>query len=183
MRDRWRLRGGAIAIAGIGLAMACGDGEMEPPIAGCRTTETPSFELGTGDSAFRPLTDGDALQMASGIQGGCHFWLSLRTDGFAPRRFNVRYDVLRASTGMSTGSSSSQRVTLSERADAAGLCEVVGFTAFLIEPWNFRDEDVIVRVTVTDDLGKTAMQERRVRATWPDPVAGVPDAELCGPQG
>jgi hypothetical protein len=84
---------------------------------------------------------------------------------------------------VSTGSSSSQRVTLSERADAAGLCELVGFTAFLIEPWNFRDEDVIVRVTVTDDLGKTATAERRVRAIWPDPVTGVPDAELCGPQG
>jgi hypothetical protein len=142
--------------------------------------DAPSFELGTGATKFEPLADGQDLQMAAGSQGGCHFWLSVRTDGFAQRRFNVAYDVRHAATGTPTGSRSSLKVKLNPILGGEGRCEFVGYTAFLIEPWRFEDRRVRIDVNVEDDLGRRSNASREVIARWPDPIAGRPTDELCG---
>jgi hypothetical protein len=119
--------------------------------------------------------------MISGPQGGCHFWLSVRTDGFAQRRFDIQYNVLYADSSTTTGSRSSQKVKLSLREeDPAGACEYFGYFAYLIEPWKFIDREVKIEVTVVDDLGKSASLSRTVWARWPEDQPGRPTEDLCG---
>ncbi|UQA59040.1 hypothetical protein [Polyangium aurulentum] len=46
----------------------------KPPMHG-----PPMVSLGHGELAWAPLADGDAVQLASGDQGGNHVWVALRT--------------------------------------------------------------------------------------------------------
>ena len=55
-------------------AIACGDTDSGPPIA----------TLGTGDTAFEPLSDGDTIFVIQGPQGGFHVLGSVRVSGIDP---------------------------------------------------------------------------------------------------
>lgn len=65
---------------------------MRPPLllplllllAACDPNLAPGLEIGTGEIAFVPLTDGDTLQIIQGPQGGFHLLASLRVHGIAP---------------------------------------------------------------------------------------------------
>ena len=161
--------------------ISCG-GEPTEPAKSCTISDQPTFELGTGEVLYAEMPSGSDLKMISGPQGGCHFWLAVRTDGFAQRRFEIQYDVLFADTGTTTGSRSRQRVNLSLREDPEleGRCQYTGYYAYLIQPWDFRDKEVELVVNVTDDLGRSSSLRRKVMARWPDAEAGRDSESLCG---
>ena len=163
------------------ILISCG-GEPGEPAKSCTTSDQPTFELGTGEQGYGELPSGSDLKMISGPQGGCHFWLAVRTNGFAQRRFEIQYDVLFAETGTTTGSRSRQRVTLNLRDEpqAEGQCEYAGYYAYLIKPWDFRDKEVELVVNVTDDLGRSSSARRKVIARWPDEQPGRDTNSLCG---
>lgn len=172
----------AWALALLGGLTGCGDSTPDLPDGGgpvCPTHDQARFELGTGELAFQPLQDEDRLTITAGPQGGCHFFLSLLTDGFAERRFQVEYDVLRADTGETTESYGVFTVRLDQAPDAPGKCQAVGITAFLIQPWRFEGERVRVVVKATDDEGRSFTQEKTVIADWP---ATLPE-NACGFRG
>ena len=146
----------------------------------CLIHETPSFELGTGESQFEALEEGQDLSMVSGPQGGCHFWLAVRSDGFADRLFDIQYDIRFANTGTTTGSRYSQKVRLTPTSAKDGRCEFYGYTAFLVRPWLLEDRELDIRVTVVDDLGRSEEVRRKVTGRWPAAVPGVPRDDLCG---
>jgi hypothetical protein len=100
------------------------------------------------------------------------------TDGFAERRFRVRYEVLLAETNESTGSASVFNVRLEPAPDRPGQCQVLGLTAFLIRPWAFENERVRIDVHVTDDEGREASASKTVIAAWPAELA----LDACGPR-
>lgn len=164
------------------LLTGCGSGsngsDSGVPPVDCPTHDQATFELGTGETGFEPLADGDALPIISGPQGGCHFWFSVRTDGFAQRRFLVRYEVKFTESGTTTGSRSRFTVRLRPDETSPGICQYTGLTAFLIEPWRFAGDRVTLEVEVTDDEGRTASAARDVVADWPEEL---PD-EACGPR-
>lgn len=160
----------------LALGAGCGDDVDDD----CLTHANPSFELGTGVGTFEPLTDGQDLHMAAGLQGGCHFWLSLRTDGFSASGFTVTYDILYAESGESTGNTASVQARLSERGDAPGLCEHVGLSAFLEQPWRFEDQQVRIDVTLADADGRAATVSRKVIARWPEDGPGGDRTQWCG---
>ena len=54
------------------------------PYPSCTNGQSASLELGTGPTAFAPLSDGDALDMDQGVQGLFHVYGSLRADGVVP---------------------------------------------------------------------------------------------------
>ena len=160
--------------------IACGDGTGGPDTGvdvDCPTHDAPSFELGTGQLEYQPITDGQALSISPGAQGGCHFFVAVRTDGFAERRFQVQYEVFYEDNS-STSSRSSFTVRLHPAEGMPGKCENVGITAFLIQPWNLEDDRLILEVNVEDDLGRTASQRKTVIADWP---ADLPE-DGCGPR-
>ena len=163
------------------ILMSCGGEPTDPPKS-CTISDQPTFELGTGEQMYSDMPSGSDLRMVSGPQGGCHFWLAVRTNGFAQRRFDIQYDIVFADTGTTTGSRSRQKVTLDLRdeADETGECEYTGYYAYLIKPWDFRDKEVEVVVNVTDDLGRTSSARRSVVARWPEDQPGRDTESLCG---
>ncbi len=168
----------------LALLFACGQGtdgsvpDTGLPPVDCPTHDGATFELGTGQSEFIPIADEAPLSITRGPQGGCHFFISVRTDGFAERRFVIQYEVLFAETGTTTGSRSSFTVRLRPVDDQPGRCQFLGSTAFLIQPWRFVDDRVILEVNVTDDEGRTDSKRKTVIARWP---SGLPD-DACGPR-
>jgi hypothetical protein len=156
-------------------SFACGGSEM--PAEDCPTHDSASFELGTGQLEFQPIADGQPLAINSGPQGGCHFFLSLRTNGFAASGFRLHYEVFYAETNASTGSTSSFTARLRPAAES-GTCENLGTTAFLLKPWDMEDQRVTIAVDVEDAEGRTASERRTVVADWPSTL----DTNACGPR-
>jgi hypothetical protein len=162
---------------------ACGSGGTNSPDSGilpveCPTHDGATFELGTGQLEFEPILPGQRLPIARGAQGGCHFFISAITDGFAERRFNIQYEVFYAASSTTTGSRSSFTVRLRPVPELPGKCQNLGTTAFLIRPWNLADKELIMEVNVRDDEGRSAQARTRVVAEWPADLP--PDA--CGPR-
>jgi hypothetical protein len=171
---------GYLVFLSVSLALAACDPVDPPEPTSCSTFEGADFELGTGERNFVPLQEGQELTMISGPQGGCHFWLSIRTDGFAARRLDIQYDVVFADSSTTTGSRSSRKVRLNLIEDGSGRCEHIAYPAVLIQPWYFRDREVRIEVTLLDDLGRSARTSVRVLARWPEDQDGRPSEDLCG---
>ena len=117
--------------------------------------------------------------MVPGPQGGCHFWLSIRTDGFPHRGTKLRYEVVYADTGTTTMSFSSFSVPLRRVEGEDVLCEAHGATGFLIEPWRFVDRRVEIQAKVwyepATGLEIAATDARTVVGRWPGA-----DPDACG---
>ena len=154
------------------LLVGCGSASSAP-ITGCPEHAGPTLIMGTGANAFEPITDGMRLRMATGIQGGCHFWVSVRTDGFAPTGFEIRYEIFDALSGQSTGSTFAREVQLTPAVDAPGQCEYVGYTAFIRSPSAIYDTRVRIDVDVKDSHGRTAAASHEVVADWPQDNAAL----------
>jgi hypothetical protein len=146
----------------------------------CPTHDQPSFILGTGADTLTPILDGQDLSMTRGPQGGCHFWLAFRTDGFAEYRFSITYDVFDLTAHQDTKSQSVETVDLMPSQDHPGQCAYFGFTAYLIEPWVIQDHEVRLGVGVMDDLGRTATVAHTLIARWPKVPMGVSSTLACG---
>ncbi|MEQ9495421.1 MAG: hypothetical protein RIT81_01150 [Deltaproteobacteria bacterium] len=151
---------------------------MDAGVVECSAQMNPSYELGTGESSFEPLVDGQDLFFAPGPQGGCHFWLGVRTTGFPSRGTKLRYEVVYADTGTTTMSRSSFAIAL-EPVDGEEVCESFGLTGFLIQPWKFEDARVEIRTEVwyepTSTTKVSATASKTVMARWPGD-----DPNLCG---
>src|SRR4029434_4969109 len=50
----------------------------------------PAVELGTGESHFEELIDGQDVTLIHGPQGGWHVWMSLRAQEIDPMRVGLR---------------------------------------------------------------------------------------------
>lgn len=135
----------------------------------CPTHASPSFELGTGNTEFIAIAEGMPLYMARGIQGGCHLWLALRTDGFAEKDAQVRYEIFDAASGQSTGSTALMQLRLTPSPTLPGRCEYVGYTAFVRDPAAIAGTLVRVEVRLEDALGHSGIVSHEVRAAWPEP--------------
>lgn len=178
MRTR---RFGLLLLASFGAS--CGGPGGELPDAGpssCKSTPSPTFELGTGVSAFEPIVDGQDLEYAPGSQGGCHFWLAVRTRGFPSRGTKLRYEVVFADTGTTTMSRSSFAIPLNATDDPE-VCEHYGATAFLVRPWTYEDRRVRIETEVWYEPASgqkiAATASKEVVARWPGS-----DPRLCGPR-
>ncbi|MCC7384955.1 MAG: hypothetical protein IT384_24130 [Deltaproteobacteria bacterium] len=159
-------------------AAGCGSQDSSHPdaaINGCPTHDQPTFELGTGAEHYGPLAPEQTLKMAVGPQGGCHFWLAVRTDGFAERLFRIEYELFFADTGTTTQDTSSQNVRLVPLDDGTGRCEYAGYTAFIVRPISLVGKRIRIDVDVQDSLGARASASTTVLAEWPDVAA-----DRCG---
>ena len=60
---------------------------------GCKDVDSgpPWIELGAGLDSFRSLSEGDALSLVHGSQGGWHIDLALRFGGFGPDGVHLSY--------------------------------------------------------------------------------------------
>ncbi len=97
------------------------------PAAGC-TDDAAIAELGTGDTAFVPVSDGDELPVIHGSQGGNHILGSIRVHHMNP--IQLVHFTITAETG-EVVSDQTYRILLIEEADctasAVGLYAYLGF--------------------------------------------------------
>jgi hypothetical protein len=134
------------------------------------------FELGTGtDSSlrnYRPLADGDPVNLIPGAQGGQHIWVALRGRGFDPSlprielrairpaddvligRLRIRLPMLTAPEDSSRFALPSQTLVLDDR----GYCTVLG-------------GDVRIELDFNDLNGRCVTLRRTVRLADIDPSA------------
>jgi hypothetical protein len=66
---------------------------VAPPVASGGAQANWKIDVGTGESDFEPLNDGDAVPKQHGPQGGYHVWISLRIDGATPEEVELQLEV------------------------------------------------------------------------------------------
>jgi hypothetical protein len=149
----------ALSLLGCGIGPRGGEpndgGSEQPPTDAGNTV--PDLEVGTGISAFEPLTDGQSVSIIFGPQGGYHVWAALRLKkSFAPERAEVHARLLQGSTELSDNG------YLLNLVDAGDRYEWYGLQALVPDPTAIDGQPVTVRLTVKDQSGKTASAEVRV---------------------
>lgn len=129
----------------------------------------PSLEIGTGESRFEALTEGQDVTMVQGVQGGFHVWMSLRATELD--REQVWLDV---ETEIAGQPYQSEAVTQFADADAAGehACELVGWPVILADPWAADGQPMPIRVSIVDEEGATADGEVTVTPHLPELMLG-----------
>ena len=161
-----------LALSGL-LLLACADPAGPGQSAGDKTDGTddgtpaascvegePRIELGTGETSFEPLEDGDPVIVVNGPQGGQHILGSLKTwnmTGIA----TVHFTIQRASD-QSYVSDQVYRLQLFEEGDCAwSYIGMYGYLGFVAAPNDdsFLWLDAIMRMEVTDENGRTASDE------------------------
>jgi hypothetical protein len=166
------------------LLAACGE-EVEGSDAGPGADAGPveaTAELGTGDTEFEPLSDGDDLAYILGPQGGYHFLASVRVRGVEPGNPSMRTDPTNPQTEFRAfrgdqridARASSYIQGLDPVPGEDGVHQMVGRLLILnIDSCDaLTGETIRVEVTVTDVNGVTATDTRTVTA--------VPDPLTCG---
>jgi hypothetical protein len=63
-------------------------------------TAMPVVAIGTGETAYAPLTPGQVVEMVHGPQGGWHIWLGVSVE-YAPQFVRLEYEVVDVLTGLS----------------------------------------------------------------------------------
>jgi hypothetical protein len=145
------------------LTASCGagggnDGGVIPPDGGSAVVE-----VGTGENSFVELTDGDAVTIIKGPQGGYHIWTAVRAkQGLNPKGIEVKVSVLN-STGTEL-SLNAYRLNLTAN---GSYYEWYGLLGLVPVPADVSGSEVRLHLEVKDSAGVTATDERRVLAQGP----------------
>lgn len=148
--------------------------------AECRC-EDASFEFGSGDSSFQPISDGEDLTMIHGPQGGWHLWGSVRAANTRDV-VKIRFTAVDVET-QTTVVDVTNQVALAMESDCVGV--YTGMYGFLdvdslasgeadTPPELLCDHQLELSMTLTDSAGRHLVETRTVRAA-PDEA----DIDLC----
>jgi len=128
-------------------------------LLGCGPPE-PTVDIGTGESSFEPLTDGQDVTLVRGSQGGHHMWMSLRVDGLDPQKVWLDADV-----ELEGERFRSRNITaLTSEGDQDYL---VGWPLVMTDPARVDGKVVKILVTLTDQDGNVADATINVRPHLP----------------
>ncbi len=121
-----------------------------------------TLELGTGEWRYETLADGDEVDLVRGSQGGVHVWLSMRASGLDPDRVTMEI-VTEKLDGSLAPETSVVEVSLNPAAEEGVLMhEILGWPAVLAEPGCVVDSELLVTVTLSDENGTSATDQRLV---------------------
>jgi hypothetical protein len=120
-------------------------------------------ELGTGESEFEPLVDGQVVPLIAGSQGGYHVWVSVRAGGFrGPRlRMTITTEVVSAEAGATLGERTSELELGFDRTDDGAL-EFVGWPGVLDTTSCPLDGTVRLAVTLAEGTRVSTSEEKHV---------------------
>lgn len=153
--------------AGVTARFGCVAPALALALLGCHPVpdsfpEPPRVELGSTADVFRPLSDGDAVQIVHGIQGGYHVWGAVRATFVDPREVRLRY-TLRLDDGT--------LVTVREDAgdlegtdDGLTPGQRLGTAVFLPDPATIRGRRCRLSLELTDQRGRTGEDAHDVMA-------------------
>ena len=83
----------------------------------------PVVQVGTGQSDYLPLTDGQSVQMKQGPQGGHHIWIAVRQDNLKQAGSTTTITSVQTSTGLA-GPKMAFVFTFDQ--DQGGFCKLAG---------------------------------------------------------
>lgn len=131
-------------------------------LAGCTGgSGEAALEVGTGETHFEPLDDYQRVPLVAGPQGGHHVWLSLRAQGLAAGPALLDVDAVPLDATEPPPRREPVRAHLRPASDGEAV-ELVGWPAQLARPECLVDTPLSVRVTLTDERGRSATDERIV---------------------
>ena len=138
-------------------------------LTGCATPNLdtePRLILGTGDTAFAPLTDAvDELPLTSGVQGGQHVWGALRATGVDWTNLTVTWELLDAEGNRAADQTTIRQAlnhcTRSDDACERGMGEIVAVTV-IIDDLGVRGDELTMVVRAEDEQGRTAEAQSQI---------------------
>ena len=147
------------------IALACGCNEVNggADSALAPVPNTPStlvVEVGTGESDWMPLRDGDTVSMIAGPQGGFHVWTAIRIMDSSVDSARINLTSRLEATGEPAGNPSSVATTLTLTSD--GAREHVGMRNFIADPTQVRGRRVALRVEAIAPDGRHGAGEHVV---------------------
>jgi hypothetical protein len=148
----------------VALLFACNDvnGSPDGGLAGFPDgPETLQVEAGTGVTSFEPLTDGEAVDVIHGMQGGYHIWTAVRVHDSAVTDVQVNVTSHFEQGGASAGEPSRITTTLDAPAPD-GARDHAGMRDFIDSPLAVQGQRVVLRVEVIANDGRHGTSERTV---------------------
>ncbi len=122
-------------------------------------------ELGTGEWRFEALglaSEAPDVELIRGAQGGVHIWTSVRVVGLVPDRVTMELTT-EPVDGSLPPEHSVVEVDLDDPGEEiAGMHELIGWPAVVSRPGCIVDRDLRLSITLTDQDGATAYDERIV---------------------
>ncbi len=135
-------------------ALACGPQDVS----------TTTLVLGTGESRFESLTQGQEVTLVRGPQGGVHLWMSLQATGLNPQK--VWLDV-----GTTLGEVHQDTRNITQLQSQGERAELVGWPVILDESVLVDGSVLQLHVVVTDETGESANGHIQVRVKLPAQAA------------
>lgn len=122
-------------------------------------------EVGTGRDSFEVLVEGQEVALSVGPQGGgrmmgYHVWMGLRARGVNPTGVRATYTIL----GATTRDLHAEQTRLFNLEPSGDAFVSYGIAPRIIDCCLVENQDVLLRVEITDADGVTAEDERRVHA-------------------
>lgn len=144
----------------------------------------PRVVLGTGEATFEAFSAGQTLTMAAGAQGGFHVWLSFRAYELLPDegRLALQVEARRDAPGaLDLATGGRVQVTPLEDGDPATLASEPRGTSVAFHGYPLPIDDarcagghpLWVRLTVTDERGASASDERTGVLALPETFRGA----------
>lgn len=143
---------------------ACSESTPEPSGPSCEPAPSVDFEVGTGESCYQPLADGDAVYIIGGPQGGFHIWLGFACEACEGDTL-LSYGLRDVDGNWIYGAGPQQEMIPVEEAQAAGVIALVsdffpdGASDEGVDPSSYIGSDVTLFASV--DTG-TALYEDEV---------------------
>jgi len=94
-----------------------------PDICNPADAGPPVLELGTGETAFTPITDGQTLKLVTGPQGGHHLWISLRIKNLQQVGSTTTITAVEPTTNLAAPTT---KFAMAFSPDTAGFCKLNG---------------------------------------------------------
>lgn len=136
-----------------------------PLVGGCALGgPEPTVEIGTGESSFQALTEGQDVPLILGVQGGYHVWMSLRATELDPDK--VWLDVRTEVNGEQANSMAITELTDVDEHEG-DACVLVGWPVIMADPQGVDGRELGLSVTVTDEDGMSADAAVTVRPHLP----------------
>lgn len=131
------------------------------------------MEVGTGGSgAFRSFADGDTLLLQRGIQGAQHVYVSLRIRDAAEGPIDFSIEIRRTRDDVVVSIPYGYALRMERQLDER-TWETTGLTPVVPVPDDILNEDVRIRVSITDTAGATLTVDRYANIVWgPDSASG-----------
>jgi len=135
-----------------------------PDLCRPRNAGPPTLQIGTGQTGFTPLAEGQTLQAEAGPQGGHHIWIAARMKNMKQAGSTTKISAVQPGTGVVIPPST---FAFTFERDEGGYCKLFGLRYQLdnggIDYKQFLGKPLDVTTTVVDSIHGTATSTAHIQ--------------------